>query len=108
MESDVYMFSITMWEMLERDVPYRGTPPLQIPSLVWKVNWVCILGSTDDLDAFRICCNVLSFCSFVTYQGERPRISDGGAYVAWDQTATDAPVAIANGLVYTPSHHQNL
>ena len=90
------MFSITMWEMLERDVPYRGTPPLQIPSLVWKVNWVCILGSTDDLDAFRICCNVLSFCSFVTYQGERPRISDDGAYVAWDHITTDTPVSKVN------------
>ena len=49
MESDVYMFSITMWEMLERDVPYRGTPVLQIPELVWKVNCVCVLGSRDDL-----------------------------------------------------------
>merc|ERR1719201_277434 len=60
-ESDVYMFSITMWEMLERDMPYRGTPPLQIPSLVWK--------------------------------GERPRIIDDGAYVAWDHITTDTPVS---------------
>ena len=76
-------------------------------------------------EVFRIYCGVLSFFSFVTYQGERPRVSDdsayvawdptatdpavdAGAYVTWDQTATDAPVAIANRLVYTPRHHQNV
>ena len=98
-----------MWEMLERDVPHRGTPLLQIPELVWKVSYVRILGSTHDFSVFRICCFVLSFCSFVTYKGERPRISgDDGTYTPWDQATTDAPVAATNGLAYTPSHHQNL
>ena len=40
------MFGITMWEMLERDVPYRETDPSQIQELVGKVNCVRILGST--------------------------------------------------------------
>ena len=98
------MFGITMWEMLERDVPYRGTHSLQVPELVGKVNCVRILGSTDDLEVFRICCFVLSFCSFITHKGERP----DGTNVTWDQATTEAPVAATDRLVYTPSHHQNL
>ena len=98
------MFSITMWEMLERDMPYRGTNRFQVPALVEKVTCVRILGSTHDFSVFRICCFVLNFCSFVTYQGERP----DGTNVTADQATTDAPDTTTNGLACTPSHHHNL
>ena len=38
MESDIYMFAITMWEMLERDVPFKSIPMDKIGSHVWKVS----------------------------------------------------------------------
>ena len=37
-ESDIYMFAITMWEMLERDVPFKSIPMDKIGSHVWKVS----------------------------------------------------------------------
>ena len=37
-KSDIYMFAITMWEMMERDLPFKSIPFVKLGAHVWGVS----------------------------------------------------------------------